>query len=156
MVGPVAVKERIAVLDIIRGFALFGVLLVNMVMINQLMMEFGVGRDVLFQPANLALGFERNLAWVVQVLFQGKFYTIFAFLFGLGFHLFLNRGEGLTAANRRLFVRRLAVLFGIGVLHIIFVWWGDVLAADTAAHVRRRRRRRCTVGRPCCPAAWLA
>jgi len=129
MVGPVAIKERIAVLDIIRGFALFGVLLVNMVMINHLMMEFGAGMDVLFQPARLAPGLERDLAWVVQVLFQGKFYTIFAFLFGLGFHLFLNRGEGQTTANRRLFVRRLAVLLGIGILHIIFVWWGDVLAA---------------------------
>ena len=127
MHAPVAVKERIAVLDIIRGFALFGVLLVNMVMVNQLMMESGTGRDVLFQPARLAFGLESAVAWIVQVLFQGKFYTIFAFLFGLGFYLFLNRGEGQTAENRRLFVRRLAVLFVIGVLHLIFVWRGDVL-----------------------------
>jgi len=125
--APVAVKERIAVLDIIRGFALFGVLLVNMVMVNHLMGEFGVGLDVLSQPARLAQGLERDVAWVVRVLFQGKFYTIFAFLFGLGFHLFLTRGQA-QDENRRLFVRRLAVLFGIGVLHIIFVWWGDVLA----------------------------
>jgi len=122
--APVAVKERIAVLDIIRGFALFGVLLVNMVMVNQLMMESGTGRDVLFQPARLAFGLESAVAWIVQVLFQGKFYTIFAFLFGLGFHLFLTRGQA-QDENRRLFVRRLAVLFGIGVLHIIFVWWGE-------------------------------
>ena len=129
MVGPVAVRERIAVLDIIRGFALLGVLLVNMVMINQLMMEFNTDMDLLFQPARLVAGPENTTAWIVQVLFLGKFYTIFAFLFGLGFHLFLNRGEGQAAENRRLFVSRLAVLFGIGVLHIIFVWWGDVLAS---------------------------
>ena len=127
MVGPVAVKERIAVLDIIRGFALFGVLLVNMVMINQLLMEFNTDMDVLFQPARLAPSPASTTAWIVQVLFLGKFYTIFAFLFGLGFHLFLNRGEGETTENRRLFVRRLAILLGIGILHIIFVWWGDVL-----------------------------
>ncbi|MBS3872275.1 MAG: DUF418 domain-containing protein [Firmicutes bacterium] len=129
MVGPVAVKERIAVLDIIRGFALLGVLLVNMVMINQLLMEFNTDMDVLFQPALLVAGPASITAWIVQVLFLGKFYTIFAFLFGLGFHLFLSRGEGQTATNRRLLVSRLAVLFGIGVLHIIFVWWGDVLAS---------------------------
>jgi len=127
MIGPVVAKERIAVLDIIRGFALFGVLLVNMVMINQLLMEFNTDMDVLFQPARLVAGPASITAWIVQVLFLGKFYTIFAFLFGLGFHLFLSRGGGETTENRRLFGRRLAILLGIGILHIIFVWWGDVL-----------------------------
>ena len=64
MVGPVAVKERIAVLDIIRGFALLGVLLVNMVMINQLLMEFNTDMDVLFQPALLVAGPASITAWL--------------------------------------------------------------------------------------------
>ena len=124
---PTGVTERIEVLDIIRGFALFGVLLVNMVMINSLLMEFGAGLDLLSQPARLATAWERTTAWIVQVFFQGKFYTIFAFLFGLGFYLFLNRNETQVGANRRLFVRRISVLLVIGLLHIVFIWWGDVL-----------------------------
>jgi len=124
---PTGVTERIEVLDIIRGYALFGVLLVNMVMINSLLMEFGAGLDLLSQPARLATAWERTTAWIVQIFFQGKFYTIFAFLFGLGFYLFLNRNEAQAGTNRRLFVRRVSILLAIGLLHMIFIWWGDVL-----------------------------
>jgi uncharacterized protein len=98
-----------------------------MVMINSLLMEFGAGLDLLSQPARLATAWERITAWIVQIFFQGKFYTIFAFLFGLGFYLFLNRNETQVGANRHLFVRRIAVLLVIGLLHIVFIWWGDVL-----------------------------
>ncbi|KAF0193538.1 MAG: hypothetical protein FD169_2444 [Bacillota bacterium] len=126
-VGPVPVKERIAVLDVIRGFALFGVLLVNMVMINYTLTDFSVGRDALSRPDLLVGTLDRIVAWTIQVVFQGKFYTIFAFLFGLGFYLFLNRDSENKAQNSRLFRRRIFFLLVAGLLHLIFVWWGDIL-----------------------------
>ncbi|MBT9136888.1 MAG: hypothetical protein DDT34_01974 [Firmicutes bacterium] len=128
-VGPVPVKERIAILDIIRGFALFGVLLVNMLMFNYTLTDFSFGRDALARPDLLVGALDRAVVWTIQVLFQGKFYTIFAFLFGLGFYLFLERGADKQETNNKLFRRRLFVLLAAGLLHLIFVWWGDVLAA---------------------------
>lgn len=66
---------------------------------------------------------ERAAEWVIVTFAEGSFYPIFAFLFGLGFALQLRKGEGVVPLYRR----RLFVLLGIGVLHAVFVWLGDIL-----------------------------
>ncbi len=60
---------------------------------------------------------------MVRVFAQGAFYSLFSFLFGLGLALQLRRGR---AALPR-FRRRLAVLLGIGLIHLVFIWYGDIL-----------------------------
>lgn len=94
-------KNRIHEIDIIRGFALFGVLLVNLTMIDATL--YGNSRT----------------PFAIELFAQGKFYTIFAFLFGLGFHFF---SKGNFA-----FKRRLWVLLIFGILHLVLVWYGDIL-----------------------------
>ena len=58
---------------------------------------------------------------------DGKFYTIFSLLFGIGFSLQLRRLEGRDLDGPRIFRRRLLVLLGIGLIHMVLVWDGDIL-----------------------------
>mgnify|MGYP001233780577 CR=1 FL=1 len=118
-------KDRIGSLDALRGFALFGVLLVNATMINATMMDF---QSHLLNNPWLAT---ENVDWManlfVQVFGQGKFYTIFTFLFGLGFYLFTESNQKKNLPAKKLFVRRLFFLLIFGILHFAFVWYGDIL-----------------------------
>jgi uncharacterized protein len=122
--GPVPRQERIAAIDILRGFALFGVFLVNMPL-------FVGPLDAFFQWRQNYLWLSeanRLTLFLLHVFAQGKFYTLFSFLFGAGFGLQLLRvRERDPEGFPRVFRRRLAVLLVIGLLHLFFVWWGDVL-----------------------------
>ena len=120
-VGPVKTAERIQILDILRGFAIFGILAVNIAGFAS--------------PAFLP-GYEYpdNLPWydeltegLVQFLAESKFYTIFSFLFGLGFSVQITRLEARGGDIRSFYPRRLWVLFFIGILHTLFLWTGDIL-----------------------------
>ncbi len=110
-------KKRIEELDILRGFALFGVLLVNMTMMHTSRTGFSVSRMGLE-------GINRLSALGIEIFFQGKFYTIFSILFGLGFYLFMNRRE---TDMRPFFLRRMILLLIFGILHMVVVWHGDIL-----------------------------
>lgn len=119
---PVSEAERIHLLDAIRGFGLIGIFLVNMPTFLH---------PVLFLPQDgLPYDYSRSDEWV-RLLFnmfvQTKFYTIFSFLFGTGFFLFMKRAEEKALPMRRLFTRRLTVLLIFGLAHIAFFWYGDIL-----------------------------
>lgn len=123
--GPTRASERIALLDAIRGIALGGILLANL-------MSF-FGADMLGAAARRAMPWgetgERVL-FAVNWLVEGKFYSIFSMLLGVGFSL-----QGGRAARRDLsardfdhfFRRRMAVLVAIGVTHMFVLWSGDIL-----------------------------
>lgn len=113
---------RFEIVDIVRGFALFGVLLANMVWTTQWFAVTDVQRAAL-ATANI----DRNVNLFVFLLIDFKFYTLFAALFGLGFAMQLSR-----AANRGrnvvpVYCRRLAILFVIGIAHALLLWFGDIL-----------------------------
>jgi uncharacterized protein len=74
---PTPERERIPTLDILRGFALFGILLVNMEDFSSLPGLAAAWTDT---P-------DRVVAWLLRFLAEGKFRAVFAFLFGLGFAL---------------------------------------------------------------------
>lgn len=113
------IKKRVDEIDIIRGFALFGVLLVNLTMIDAT--QFSMGNI----PYSNLSGLEYISAWAIRLLAQGKFYTIFSFLFGLGFYYFLGKENSDVAMNR--FSKRLYALLCLGILHTVFIWYGDIL-----------------------------
>jgi uncharacterized protein len=115
---PVPPRERVAVLDVIRGWALLGVLVVNI-------HEAIGGRRYGPEPADTA-AWDIAATRFIEVAISVKSITLLTFLFGLGFAIQLVRAGERGEDVRRLFVRRLAVLFAIGACHATFLWWGDV------------------------------
>ncbi len=112
--GPVAEAERIKVIDVLRGFALFGVLLINM-------RNFDL-------PGQVWTGLADRVAlWPILVLGDSKFWTLFSFLFGLGFALQMQRAERRGTRFVPLYARRLLVLLLFGLLHSLLLYGGDIL-----------------------------
>lgn len=119
---PVGESERIHALDALRGIALLGILIVNMGFFKGLStLEMFPSAESLTQSA------DRTALLLINTLFTGKFYPIFAFLFGLGFALQIERLQARGVNPIRIMLRRLGVLLLIGVLHGLFIWTGDVL-----------------------------
>ncbi|MYB76273.1 MAG: DUF418 domain-containing protein [Chloroflexi bacterium] len=119
--GPVPLSERIPSIDILRGFALFGILLVNMHLFGFPAQELLVGSE---ESGPLL---DRIAAWGIQVFAESKFYPIFSFLFGLGFALQIQRAEARGTRFVPFYLRRLFILLLIGVAHAVFIWVGDIL-----------------------------
>jgi uncharacterized protein len=103
--------ERIPTIDIVRGFALFGILVVNITTFRS--------------PNPTWHGIDRAVDWLILALFQGKFMSLYAFLFGLSFALFTRKSADRSALWR--FAWRAVLLLLIGVWHYIFLWDGDIL-----------------------------
>ena len=114
--APVAPKERIVAIDVVRGFALFGVLLVNM-----MYFAWPIYRQVLDIPWTHPV--DRFSHGLLIFLAEGKFFTLFSLLFGLGLALQMRRSEGIVSR----FMRRMLVLLGFGLAHMLLLWYGDIL-----------------------------
>ena len=96
--------ERIFTLDALRGFALIGIALINVQSLT----------DMVGYPHTMANDMVANFE---MFFVQGRFYPIFAFLFGVGFFIFMRNAERRGDRPRVLFARRLGVLFLFGVAH---------------------------------------
>lgn len=118
---PVAPGERIGALDALRGFALFGILIINMRLFTGWAYMPADLRAAGTGPADLTARFLHDF------LFFHKFYSLFALLFGIGFALQLasarRRDDSSFAAT---FARRMVLLFGFGLLHLSIYEW-DIL-----------------------------
>ena len=112
---PVKPSERIPALDILRGFALFGVLLAYAVW------SLGSPPEQTFNQT------DRVLSWVLSTLVDTKFYTLFAFLFGLGFSMQLARTRARGISLVPVYSRRLLALLLIGLAHALLLRNGDIL-----------------------------
>ena len=119
--APVAAHERIDVLDVLRGAALLGILTANMRGFN----------------GPFAAYFDHSLMWTdpvsraaqgfVDLFVSGKFITLFAFMFGIGFAIQMERAEARGLESIRFYINRLVALLFFGVVHSVFIWWGDIL-----------------------------
>jgi uncharacterized protein len=120
--GPIATRERIAILDIVRGFALLGILIMNMPVFSQ---SFFAGAD----GSHLWTGrIDRIAESARDMLFSGKFNSMFSLLFGIGFTIQLGRMMDRDAGRAKgLYLRRLLVLGAFGLVHTMVFWNGDVL-----------------------------
>ncbi|CAM4100879.1 membrane protein [Bacillus manliponensis] len=118
MIQSIQNNERIHSVDIIRGFAILGIFLVNWPVIA------GIESREL---TGVYEGVDSYIRLFYDLFVQTKFYTIFSFLFGLGFYIFMTRAEEKTDRPKLLFVRRLLVLLLFGFLHYVLLWNGDIL-----------------------------
>jgi len=116
--SPVSSRERLAAVDVIRGWALLGVLIAN------LHEDLG-GLDYRQPPGDGAL-YDAAASRFIEVAIRARSITLLTFVFGLGFAIQLMRAESRGEDGAGLFLRRLAVLFAIGACHLLLLWWGDV------------------------------
>jgi uncharacterized protein len=119
---PVLQNERADILDVLRGFALLGVLLDNI---------FGfTGWGFLTQSMREALPTwpaDGIVALSEFTFIKGKFYSLFSLLFGIGFSIILIRNEQRGINPLKIFYRRLFILLLIGAGHLFLLWEGDIL-----------------------------
>lgn len=106
----------------LRGFALYGVLLANTV-------QWFSGRAFTPRAVLSAQGdaIDQVFLFLMNLLVDGKAMTLLTLLFGLGFSLQLRRAELGQRSVVPTFLRRLAALTLIGVCHVLLLWWGDIL-----------------------------
>ncbi len=119
---PTQRHERIGSLDFLRGVAVLGILLINIE-------SFSYPNPWSPFSYGFANSIDREARFWVYTLAQGKFFSMFTLLFGVGFYIFLERlegkGYGLKALD--IYARRLLWLFVFGLVHAYFIWNGDVL-----------------------------
>ncbi len=117
--SPVTTAKRIVTIDILRGFALCGIYFINITAFAAPNQFFNI-----VTTAGLA---DRIVNSLLLLVVESKFFTLFSFLFGIGFAIQVMRAE----AKRRSFVgrylRRTSILALFGVLHILLLWEGDIL-----------------------------
>lgn len=118
---PVIRTARIEALDVVRGFALFGIFLMNIEFFNRSMTGIGDG-----MPFGLT-GMDWLASWFIAYFVQGKFWTIFSLLFGMGFAVMLTRAERAGRPFLATYLRRILGLAVFGAAHFIFLWAGDIL-----------------------------
>ncbi|MGD7009496.1 DUF418 domain-containing protein [Metabacillus sp. 84] len=118
-------KDRIHTLDMIRGFALFGILIANMIFFKT--PAFNSMTSLVEGESLPEGGLNSVLTILTAVLVDGKFYPMFSMLFGLGFYIFYTRLMQRNLPATKLFMRRLVFLLFLGILHLVFIWSGDVL-----------------------------
>jgi uncharacterized protein len=101
--GPVRPLDRIELLDVLRGFALFGILQTNF-------SDWG-----------------GNLEKFILFCIDGSFYPLYSFLFGLGFAIQMLRAEDAGRSFALRYAWRSTILLAIGAAHYVFVFPGDIL-----------------------------
>src|SRR5829696_140457 len=120
-ISPVSSGERLEILDVLRGLAVGGILIGNM----QWFSGYGMLPEALAAQSSFA---DRIIHFLVHFFVEGKFYSIFSFLFGFGFALQIARAEERGDLIATLFKRRLFWLLVIGLLHAYLLWAGDILS----------------------------
>lgn len=120
--NPISSKERSLILDALRGLALLGICLANYP-------EFSLYtfQDEATRSAMPTYGIDRVVRFMQYFLIDGKFYTIFSLLFGIGFSIILANAQRKHANGLTVFYRRMAVLAVIGAIHLMLIWSGDIL-----------------------------
>lgn len=119
--APVPTNERIHALDIVRGFALIGIFLMNVEWFTRPITFLGSGVDPSLS------GIDYAASWGIYTFVQGKFWTLFSLLFGMGFAVMLGRAESADRAFVTPYVRRIIGLFLFGSAHFVVLWTGDIL-----------------------------
>ncbi len=122
--NPLNTNERIHSLDMMRGFALLGILLVNT-------MNFQYGLFLIpslhdFYPLGI---FDQLTEGFLYLFIRTSFYTLFSFLFGYGMVILQERSKQKNRSFAAIYWRRALLLLLIGLLHRVYIWEGDILVS---------------------------
>ncbi|AUA57121.1 Predicted membrane protein [Achromobacter spanius] len=140
---------RLAHVDALRGFALFGILIVNIGVFSSPFYGAGVADPVYSRPVDL------GVRWLIAWLFETKFYLLFSFLFGYSFTLQMAAAERDQAAFAPRFLRRLAGLAVLGAAHAVLFYQGDILVTYALLGLGLLGCRSMAPQRALCVALWL-
>lgn len=120
-ISPTTKSNRIDLLDVYRGFAIMGIFVVNIVIMNSTFLN----QDEFAQQ--WTSGIDRFAERILQLFFYTKFFPIFSLLFGLGISMQVLKMRSRGKFSFSFLGRRMFFLFLIGVCHILFLWSGDVV-----------------------------
>lgn len=118
---PVQRAERVYLLDILRGFAILGIFIMNLWAFT---FYFAYTEAEKFAVA--LARYDAVTTFFQHALLEGKFYSLFSMLFGIGFAIYLSKAKE-NNAILSLFKRRLLILLFIGIIHLL-LWVGDIVA----------------------------
>lgn len=119
--SPTNPRNRIQQLDILRGFSLLGVLTVNIFGYNSSLFDFSGFYNAFTEEV------QQNVFSIIVNYGADKFIGLFSLLFGIGFSMLYLKYSSNETDFVKIYSKRLLVLFGFGVLHIVFFWAGDIL-----------------------------
>lgn len=119
-VSKTAKHERIIVLDLLRGFSLFGIIIANMLVFHSPYLYIDP-YSYFTSPSD-----QTTFKWIV-IFIQGSFYPIFAFLFGYGLNMQYEKAVKAGKPYKPFMAKRLSLLLVFGVLHALLLWSGDIL-----------------------------
>lgn len=115
-------NDRSVILDILRGIALLGIILANYPVVSLWVFQ---GPPVWETMPTAAV--DMPLGFFHFTFLDGKFYTLFSLLFGIGFSIILLKAQQKNSNGLAIFYRRLIILLLIGLFHSLFIWVGDIL-----------------------------
>ncbi len=119
---PVEASKRYVILDALRGFALLGICMANFPEFSLFSFLSDEQTGKLPHPELDSL-----TRWFLSIFIDGKFYTIFSLLFGIGFSIIINNVATRGGNAFAVFYRRMFILLIIGFIHLMFIWSGDIL-----------------------------
>ncbi len=120
-VSPIDRRKRVIDLDVFRGFAVLGIFMVNILVMNASFTfrgEWEAEQSGWLQKASF---------FFLETFFYSKFFVIFSFLFGMGVALQIQKAKEKNTFSNLFFIRRFGSLFLFGAMHILFIWSGDIL-----------------------------
>ncbi|KAF7771961.1 hypothetical protein PCIT_a1935 [Pseudoalteromonas citrea] len=119
---PLEPQQRLTNLDVVRGVALLGILLMN---IQGFSLHFAAySNPMALGPINET---DYLIYYLNHILADQKFMTLFATLFGVGVILMTEKLDVKGAKTRKIHFKRMAILMFIGLFHAYFLWFGDIL-----------------------------
>jgi len=118
---PIDEKNRMVWIDAARGFAIFGIFIVNIGAFSAPFFMYGGENEYWQSPVD-----QMTLA-VIDIFFQASFYTLFSILFGFGIQMMQERLKQKNLHPVSVLLRRLTLLIGFGLIHAFLIWHGDIL-----------------------------
>lgn len=118
---PIKESKRLMWIDATRGFAIFGIFMVNVGAFSA--PYFMYGGEAEAWPGDI----DHFVQGIIDVFFQASFYPLFSLLFGFGFQIMVDRLTEKGSAVYSILFRRMLILIGFGLVHAFLIWYGDIL-----------------------------